>query len=175
MQGTYNAWLNPPPPSPEQIALDREMNEHRDQVEAEHAKRDRSWLEFIDGLRKDPNQLRQVRRPSAEGIDGRLYNLWQLLTETVDASSRYAIDSVAPLELMLGAELTAATRDGLIQHWRLWTPKLKSAKSADERNQINIADCMGITGISLEGAVQAPLVRATFVGRSRPRRALCDA
>ena len=50
------------------------------------------WLEFIDGLRKDPNQLRQVRRPSAKGIDGRLYNLWQLLTETVDASSRYAID-----------------------------------------------------------------------------------
>jgi hypothetical protein len=150
MQGAYDAWLNPPPPSPEQIAHDREMHELREKTEAEHAARDRSWLEFIDGLRKDPNQLREVRRPSAEGIDGRLYNLWQLLTETVDASSRYAIDSIAPLEPMLGSEVAAATRDGLIQHWRLWTPKLKSARSVNERNQINIADCMGITGISLE-------------------------
>ena len=154
MQGAYNAWLNPLPLSPEQIAHDREMHELREKTEAEHAARDRSWLEFIDGLRKDPNQLRQVRRPSAKGIDGRLYNLWQLLTETVDASSRYAIDSIAPLEPMLGPEVAAATRDGLIQHWRLWTPKLKSARSADEPNEINIADCMGITGISLEARMK---------------------
>ena len=130
------------------------MHELREKTEAEHAVRDRSWLEFIDGLRKDPNQLRQVRRPSAEGIDGRLYNLWQLLTETVDASSRYAIDSIAPLEPMLGPEVAAATRDGLIQHWRLWTPKLKSDRSVDERDQINIADCMGITGISIEAQMK---------------------
>jgi hypothetical protein len=149
-QSAYEFWQNPPPPSPEEIARDREINELRAKTEAEHAARDRSWLEFIDGLRNDPNQLRQVRPPSVEGIDGRLYNLWQLLTETVDASSRYAIDSIAPLEPMLGKEVAAAARDGLIQHWRLWTPKLKSARSAAERNQINIADCMGITGISLE-------------------------
>jgi hypothetical protein len=149
-QSAYEFWRNPPPPSPEQIAHDREMNELREQTEAERAARDQSWLEFIDGLRNDPNQLRQVRPPSAEAIDGRLYNLWQLLSETVDASSRYAIDSIAPLEPMLGPEVAAAVRDGLIQHWRLWTPKLKSARSAAERNQINIADCMGITGISPE-------------------------
>jgi hypothetical protein len=132
------------------IAHDREMKELREQTEAEHAARDRSWLEFIDGLRKDPNQLRKVCPPGAGGIDGRLYHLWQLLSETVDASSRYAIDRIAPLEPMIGREVAAAVRDGLIQHWRLWTPKLKSARSAEERNQINIADCMGITGISLE-------------------------
>jgi hypothetical protein len=150
MQGAYNVWLNPPPPSPEQMAHDREMNELRERTEAEHAARDRSWLEFIDGLRKDPNQLRRVPPPSAEVIDGRLYHIWQLLSETVDGSNRYAIDSVAALEAMLGPEVAAAFQDGLIQHWRLWTPKLKSARSVDERNQLNIADCMGITGISLE-------------------------
>jgi hypothetical protein len=149
-QSAYEFWQNPPPPSPEQIAHDREMNELREQAEAEHAARDRSWLEFIDGLRKDPDQLRHVRPPSAESIDGRLYHLWQLLSETVDGSTRYALDSIVPLEPMLGPQVAAAARDGLIHHWRLWSPKLKSARSADERNQINIADCMGITGISLE-------------------------
>jgi hypothetical protein len=150
MQGAFDLWLNPPPPSPEQIAHDREMSEIREEAEAKHAARDRSWLEFIDRVRRDPNQLRQVRPPNADGVDGRLFHLWQLLSETVDSNSRYAIDSVAPLEPMLGPEVAAALRDGLIQHWRLWTPKLKSARSADERNQINTADCIGVTGISLE-------------------------
>ena len=150
MEGAYNSWLNPPPPSPEQIAHDREMYEHRKKTEAEHAVRDRSWLEFIDSLRKDPNQLRQVRSSSTEGIDGRPYELWQLLSNTVDGSTHYAIDSIAPLEPMVGPEVAAAARDGLIQQWRFWTPKLKSARSAAERNQIFTVDCMGIAGISLE-------------------------
>jgi hypothetical protein len=51
---------------------------------------------------------------------------------------------------MLGAELAAALRDALIQHWRLWQPTLKSTRSANERNQINSLDCMGIAGVSLE-------------------------
>jgi hypothetical protein len=150
MQGAYDAWLNPPPPSAELVAHEREMKKIREQAESEHAARDQSWLEFIDDLRKDPNQLRQVRPPTAEGVDGRLFNLWQLLSQMVDASSRYAIDSFAPLEAMLGSEVAAAARDGLIQYWRLWRPRLKSARSANERNQINVVDCMGITGVSLE-------------------------
>ena len=86
----------------------------------------------------------------AEGVDTRLYNLWLLLSQTVDASTRYAIDSIAPIEPMLGAELAAALMDALIQHWRLWQPTLKSTRSANEQNQINVLDCMGIAGVSLE-------------------------
>jgi hypothetical protein len=84
MQDAYDTWLNPPPRSAELVAQDREMNEIRQHAEAQLATRDRSWLEFIDGLRKDPNQLRRVR-PMAEGVDTRLYNLWLLLSQTIDA------------------------------------------------------------------------------------------
>ena len=146
----YEAWLNPPSPSAEQAAHDQQMAELSKRDEAERAAREESWLEFVDDLRKDPNQLRRVRPPTAEGADTRVYHLWLLLSETVDASSRYAIDSIAPLEPMLGAEVAAALQDALIQHWRVWRPSLKSARAANERNQINSLDCMGIAGVSLE-------------------------
>jgi|GEM_PF-3943571 len=55
--------------------------------------------------------------------------LWLLLCETVDGITRYAIDSVASLEPMLGPEVAAAFRDRLIKFWRLWRPKQKSEKA----------------------------------------------
>jgi hypothetical protein len=149
MQDAYNIWLNPPPQSSQILAQEREIEEIKRRAEEKSAARNQSWLEFIGGLRKDPNQLRGLR-PTAESVDTRLYHLWRLLTQTADARTCHAIDSVAPLEEMLGAELTAALRDGLIQHWRLWRPRLKSSRGANEKNQINEIDCMGIAGVSLE-------------------------
>jgi len=61
-------------------------------------------------------------------MDARLYRLWLLLGETVDGSMRYAIDGVASLEPMLGAEVAAASRDGLIKFCQLWRPKLKARR-----------------------------------------------
>jgi hypothetical protein len=150
MRQAYDIWLNPPPQSPELVAQHQQMKEITQRAEAQRAARDQSWLEFIDRLRKDPDQLRRVRPPTAEGADTRVYHLWQLLTQTVDSSSRYAIDSIAPLEPMLGAEAAAALRDAIMQHWRLWRPRLKSTKVGSERNQMSSMDCMGITGVSLE-------------------------
>jgi hypothetical protein len=150
MRQAYDIWLNPPPQSPELVAQHQQMKEITQRGEAERAARDQSWLEFIDRLRKDPDQLRRVRPPTAEGVDTRVYHLWQLLTQTVDSSSRYAIDSIAPLEPMLGAEAAAALQDAIMQHWRLWRPRLKSTKVGGERNQMSSMDCMGITGVSLE-------------------------
>jgi hypothetical protein len=154
-QSAYEFWQSPPPPSAEQLAQELEWRELRERNEAEHAARDNSWLEFVDQLRKNPDELRRIHPPTADGkMDARLYHLWLLLCETVDASTRYAIDSVAPLEPMLGPEVASAFRDGLIKFWRLWRPKLKSEKAEKERNQINSLDCTGITGISLEAAIK---------------------
>ena len=61
MQDAFDTWLNPPPRSAELVAQEREMNEIRQRADAERAERDQSWLEFIDGLRKDPNTIGQAR------------------------------------------------------------------------------------------------------------------
>ena len=154
MRQAYDIWLTPPPQSAGLAAQEREMKEIIQRAEAERAARDQSWLEFVDELRKDPDQLRRFRPPTVEGVDTRLFHLWQLLSAMVDSSSRHAIDTVAPLEPMLGAEAAAALRDALIQHWRLWRPKLKSTKAANERNRMSSIDSMGITGVSLEARIR---------------------
>ena len=61
-------------------------------------------------------------------MDARRYRLWLLLCETVDGSTRYAIDSVASLEPLLGPEVAAAFRDRRIKFCRLWRPKLKARR-----------------------------------------------
>jgi hypothetical protein len=153
MQAAYDNWWHPPPPTEESVEQERRMNEISERAKAEQAARDRSWVEFIAGLRKEPDQLRHIRPPTPERVDSRLYHLWQL-SQSVDSSSRYGIASVAPLEPMLGVELAAAFRDALIGLWRLWRPRLKSLKADASHNQTNILDCMGIAGVSLEAAMQ---------------------
>lgn len=89
---------------------------------------------------------------TAEGIDARLYHVWRLLSAATNHDSRYAIDSVAPLEPMLGAELAVEVRDALIACWRAWAPRLKSERGPGEQNFSYAHDCMGIAGITLEAA-----------------------
>jgi hypothetical protein len=53
---------------------------------------------------------------------------------------------------MIGAQAAAATRDGLIAHWRAWKPRLRSERKPAERNVISSIDSMGIVGVTLEAA-----------------------
>jgi hypothetical protein len=150
MTGAYEAWMRPPAPSPELVKSERELKRLQRRNAIAQAKRDQSWVDFVAELRANPALLRQLRPTSKEGADSRLFHLWQLLSAAEGSSSRYAIDSVAPLEPMLGADLAAAFRDGLIAHWRAWQPRLKSAREPEKRNQISSLDCMGIAGVTLE-------------------------
>lgn len=152
MRGVYEFWLNPPSISAEQSDAEQKWATIREQDQKDQAARDQSWVEFIGRLRKNPDELRNIPPPTADEVDTRLYHLWLLLCETVDASTRYAISSVAPMEPMLGREVAAAFRDALIKFWRHWKPKVKSQKTETERNQMSILDSMGICGISLEAA-----------------------
>ena len=142
-------WLTPPQPSPglqrQQAELAALHAEHRDHAAA----RDQSWKEFVEQLRRDPDQLRHLPRPTRESVDSRLYYLWQLLSN-MDGRSRYAIEDVGPLEPIVGPEVTDAFRDGLSQFWRQWTPTLESSRPPDQRNVVNNVDCMGICSVSVE-------------------------
>ena len=104
----------------------------------------------MDDLRANPAQLRQLRAPTSEHVDGRLYDLWQLLRSTLGDINCYAIDDVTALEPVLGSDLTAAFRDALIGFWRQWRPQLVSERAPEKRNTIRMADCMGIAAVSVE-------------------------
>jgi hypothetical protein len=117
----------------------------------ETAKRDRSWKDFIDRLRADPDQLRHTAPATSERMDGRLYSLWRLLS-SIQGNTPYGIDSVAAVEPILGQELASALRDGLIRHWREWEPAPKSTRRPENLNTVHMVDVMGLAGVSLEAA-----------------------
>ena len=57
---------------------------------------------------------------------------------------------MAPLEPILGPDLTEAVRDGLIGHSACLAASLGRAQRAYEHNEISCLDCMGIAGVTLE-------------------------
>ena len=94
--------------------------------------------------------MRNLQPTTSTTTDSKLFHLWELLNHTADADRRYALDSVAPLEPMIGKDAAEGFRLGLIAHWRAWTPWLRSARKDSELNQGRSFDCMGLAGISLE-------------------------
>lgn len=150
MSETLSNWLAPPAKPPELLESERKLEELQKRQQAEQDEQDRSWRQFIDELKANPAQLRDLPAPTAKGVDKRLYYLWQLLQNATERQSRYAIDDLTPLEPRLGAELIIATRDAFVSFWRKWTPTLASSRPPDERNLTNVIDCIGLVGISLE-------------------------
>ncbi len=136
--------------SPEPIDQERELKDIRDSMAEEQARREAVWTGFVDGIRRNPERLRQLPPPGPGGADGRLLNLWYLLTRTVSTIKGYAIESVESLTPLLGADVTLLLRDALIRHWRAWRPTLKSGRKISRRNEMSYSDCMGITGVTLE-------------------------
>jgi hypothetical protein len=143
-------WLTPRAVSPYEEESRQQIAAMETQRAEQEATRQKSWKEFLDPLRANPDQLRQIPPPTPQNIDGRLFYLWELLRVMDEHQSRYAIDDVTPLEPILGAELTAAFRDALVGFWRHWTPTLESARAPDKRNLVSKLDCMAIAAISLE-------------------------
>ena len=66
------------------------------------------------------------------------------------SQSRYATDSVAPLERIAGSDVAKAAEVGLIAHWRTCEPLVRSRREPQERNTVRWLDLMGLTGVTLE-------------------------
>jgi hypothetical protein len=112
--------------------------------------RDRSWIEFVEKLRADPARIAALRVPvPPPGSNTDLMYLCQLL-EGAGNRSRYAVDTVTPLERLVGIEAATAARGGFIAHWRHNVPWLESHRTPEQRNTILYVDIMGIVGITLE-------------------------
>ena len=150
-----DAWVLPRALSPQEKQLNKQIAVSRAKRAKEEAKRNKSWIEFVDRLNADPDQLRNPIPPTKERIDGRVFSLWELLHRLDENNTRYAIDSVQPLEAIVGEAVADAEREGLIKLWRQWKPTLESERDPGKRNIVSKMDCMGIAGITLEAAANS--------------------
>jgi hypothetical protein len=150
MTQAVNSWLAPLEPSPEETKSLKKLEQLERRNAVERAKIDKSWIEFAAKLRDNPEEMQNLRPTTAKGTDAKLFHLWQLLNQTDDVDRKYAIDSVAPLEPIIGAQAAEGFRIGLIAHWRAWDPWLRSTRKDEELNQIRSLDGMGIAGVTLE-------------------------
>ncbi|MGF6658212.1 hypothetical protein OKW34_008802 [Paraburkholderia youngii] len=155
MQAAYVEWMTPRIKSAEEIKSEEELAETLRASERAQSEQEQSWIDFIADLRANPAQLRQLQPTTETSVDSRIYSLWQLLSEATSSSSRYAIDSVAPVTELAGEEVAAAFAAGLAEIWRAWEPTLHSVRPPGERNQISTIDCLGIAGVSIEAATRA--------------------
>jgi hypothetical protein len=102
MHAAYVEWMTPRAKSAEEIKSDEELAEIMRASESAQSEREQSWIAFIADLRANPAQLRQLDPTTATGVDNRIYDLWQLLSEVSSSNSRYAIGSVAPIAELAG-------------------------------------------------------------------------
>lgn len=150
MRQAFEAWTALRVRTPAQEAQEAELSELMSRNAAERATQEQGWIDFVRGLRENPEQLRQLRPVDENGADARLVYLWQLLSAADHGKNRYAIDIVAAVEPILGSRLAEELRLALIQFWRTWRPRLASTRGPTDRNQIQTLDCVGITGVTLE-------------------------
>ena len=154
MSATFDVWMNPPPPNPELEESERELRELQERNAAERENSERNWIEFVEELKANPDQLRHLRPATSEGVDRRLYYLWQLLQSATRRTTAYGSDTVAAVIPILGEPLAVALRDGLITHWRTWEPRSKSAREPSQRNSFSSLDAMGIAGVALDAGTR---------------------
>ena len=155
MQGAYTEWMTPRVKSPEEVQSEKELERAQRANKTKRAKQERSWIDFVAGLRSDPGRLRQLQPTTSTGVDGRLYDLWQLLQQATRQNSHFGISSVGPIAEIAGDEVARAFSEGLAIVWRAWTPTLRSARKPGERNEIGNVDCMCLAGVSIEAASRA--------------------
>lgn len=153
MQAAYTDWMTPHVKSAEEIKSEEELAESMRKGDRAQAEQEQSWIDFVTELRADPVKLQQLLPTAPNTVDSRIYDLWQLLHQAVRGSSRYAIDTVAPIAEIAGQEVASAFADRLAEIWRIWKPKLRSERPPIERNQVGMIDCMCIAGVSIEAAL----------------------
>jgi hypothetical protein len=150
MNAAYDRWINPPAKPAGITKQEKEIERLERRNALVRAKHDKSWTSFAAKVRANPAEMKNLQPTTSTTTDSKLFHLWELLNHTADADRRYALDSVAPLEPMIGRGAAEGFRLGLIAHWRAWTPWLRSAREDSELNQGRSFDCMGLAGISLE-------------------------
>jgi DNA-binding transcriptional LysR family regulator len=72
MRDAYDEWMRPQSPDPAFVESERCLREAQEKHASARAEGNKSWRDFIDRLRADPDQLRHLNPATEEGVDRRL-------------------------------------------------------------------------------------------------------
>jgi len=154
MTEALDGWINPRQPSPE---FTRQENEIK-RLERRNGRSTQELPKTVEpGIRAPGGRglqiphLGRIRAQLCRKINPAPVMLGPLKS---DGDHRWALDSVAPLEPMIGQEAAEGLRLALIAHWRAWTPWVRSVREDTELNRVGSLDCMGLVGVSLEAKGQ---------------------
>ena len=147
----FNAVLSPPRFSEEAPSSESgNLRRYRSSTKLEKRNVMKAGLSLLTTYEPTPPSYARVPAPAPDNVDGRLFALWHILQSKKSGEDRYAIDSVAALDPIVGSAVVSAFRDALARFWRQWRPQLVSERAADKRNTIRTVDCMGITAVSVD-------------------------
>jgi|GEM_PF-1151910 len=147
-----SAWETPRVKSPQELQDDAELAAMEESGRLKREANDRSWQEFLNGIKADPSQLRDVGPLVGENIDSRIFHLWNRLSRAQGNRNRYAMTSMQPLVSLVGEQASAYFQLAVARFWRQWDPTPKSERASNERNVVRNFDLIGIAGVSLEAA-----------------------
>ena len=147
-----DSWLTPLEKSAPEKKLEGRIADLRQERAEQTARENRSWIDFKERLRADPDQLREIPPPAEEGVDGRIYQLWWFLDRLGQNQSRRAIRDLSPLIPIFGEDVVDALQDALISHWRHWRPKRIPKPSSGDRIIEHTNDVIGLVGVTQEAA-----------------------
>lgn len=147
----FREWTAPRLPSESEFEMERQIQETQRQNEAALKERDQWWINLITEIRSNSGRIATLKQPVPKDQQSDLVLLWRLL-DGADNQSRYAMNSVAPIERIAGPDVASAMEAGLIAHWRACEPSVRSRRSREQHSSIRWVDLMGLTGITLEAS-----------------------
>lgn len=145
MANKLNAYLNPPPMSPEYLEHQREMKQWKTKQEKQKQRRMIQRQEWIKKLQNDPSQLRSISKATLKEKFPNLCWLANTIREYKEQGpSRWGVGSWEVLIDEFGRDVAEAARDGLMAYWRFYQPT--------KRKDNDVPDSLitGLVGLAIE-------------------------
>lgn len=140
--------LHPPPLSADQKRWRRQEARYKQEQKRREAFRTQNELEWRGDLAANVSSLRDPGLPDPTAITSRQCYLHEKMRELDRQSSCWSTGNWQVLKAEFGEEIAQAFRDGTVNYWRGYKPKLRSEGRAD--NGIPFSAIFGLTGLNIE-------------------------
>jgi len=145
-------WLKPQVQTQQQSRLEESRAKYEAESQDREQKRKASWSAFVERIRNDPAQLKTLAPPNHEGIDARIYHIWELLEGLSANSHGKSMSDVNLLKPIFGVKAIPYIESAFIRYWRLGAPELRSERAPEEVNIVTSMERLGMVGVSFEAA-----------------------